>query len=66
MKNILIASLFLFSALGFSQSKSENVKEIISLSGLSFMSTDMKSQFLNQFKKNISKSKRFILEKNGN
>ena len=57
MKNILIACLFLFSALGFSQSKSENVKEIISLSGLSFMSTDMKSQFLNQFKKAYPKIK---------
>lgn len=57
MKNILIASLFLFSVLGFSQSKSENVKEIINLSGLSFMSTDMKSQFLNQFKKSYPKVK---------
>ena len=51
MKNILIACFIFFSGLGFSQTKTENVKEIISLSGLSNMSSNVKIQFLDQFKK---------------
>lgn len=51
MKNILIACFIFSSALGFSQSKTENVKEIIRLNGLSNMSSDVKIQFLDQFKK---------------
>lgn len=51
MKNILIACFIFSSGLGFSQSKTENVKEIIRLSGLSNMSSDVKIQFLDQFKK---------------